>query len=270
MNTKLNARELTLRLKLHSKENYVFIYSVMKALTVYSAAVALHSIISGLISGESVFLLRLPYWLASFAAMILTYNATMVGLLIIAYVPNWEDSVVPFLLAVVEYLLFSVLADPKPESVLWQHWLLIFSLFALICHIKIRNALHKTNLDNYVGSLRTIIEDYKANVKKEDIPSSAYCAIFAFAFWVLLKFPLFQSWGLSISPNWQCLLGIPALAVMIFAIRTSEKYRIRLVTYIKEDLGESKTKVPKTKEKVKVTTKIIPKLSKDKSLNLTS
>jgi hypothetical protein len=245
MNRKVDANELFLRVKAHSKENYIFLYSVMKALTMYSAAVALHTIVSGWANGNSTFLIRLPYWLASFAAMILTYIATMVGMLVIAYVPNWEDAVVPFTLAGVEYLLFSVLADSNPNSSLWHQWPLVFAAFCFVCFIKIVNAVRKMRVANYEPDLKELITTYRTNIIKNDIPASGFGALVALIVWLsfnhAFRIPFLRPLIPDISENWQSLFGIPCLVMMIFAIYTAERFRWHIVRTLRQMVSGDKS-----------------------------
>ena len=105
MDNKLDLQELLSRSRNHSKDNYLFIYSVMKGATVANAAYTIAIFVTiGLPS-----LLRVPFWLVSFAGLILTYNATIVGTLIMGFIPSWRDIVLPFTLAIFEFLLFSIL-----------------------------------------------------------------------------------------------------------------------------------------------------------------
>ena len=130
------ASNLQERLQVHGKENYLFIYSVMKGTVVGVAVFILISVFHNASATDPVFWCKLSFWAGSFAAIIMTYYATTVGTLIWVFYPTWEDIILPFILVLAECFLFLVLAKPdstarNASDTFWYHWHLAFALFAL-------------------------------------------------------------------------------------------------------------------------------------------
>ena len=228
MHRQLDGSDLTARLKAHARDNYLFIYSVMKGATLANAGYTL-AIFFG---GGTAFLPHVPFWIASFLAMILTYNATVVGGLILGFVPTWRDSVLPFTLAVVEFLLFSLLQHQ--DRTLSGNWYIIFALFDLNCFLITWNILGKIRVEDYDTSLDRLICIYKKRIKRDRL-ASGINAVSWLAVWLLIhflapKYPRF--WD-----AYQWLLGIAAIGVMVLAIGDQEKTRKQIFEFLAEPIN---------------------------------
>lgn len=227
MGLKLGFRELQTRMRTYARDSYLFIYSAMKGASLANAAYAL-AIIWG---GGPAFLIRLPFWLVSFAALILTYNATFRGILTAGFRFSWLDSFLPFTLAVIEFLLFSMLQQQDPSSPLWNHWYLVFALHSFSASALVWNRARQMEFDDFDDDIHSLIERFEVWLKRDKIGAVINGIVWT-GVWVVMNFfvlPRYPSWQ-----KWQCLLAIPALGVMIFVIYTTERDRISIVEYLME------------------------------------
>jgi hypothetical protein len=227
----VDKQELRTRAKTYSKENYMFIYSVMKGLAVGSAAFTLNTIIQGLANGHERFLFRLPFWVTSFAAMIMTYYAATIGALIWGFLPTLKDIILPFILGAVEFLLFSILGGVSPDDALWHHWYLVFAIFAFVCHLILRNLYSKLKESRYSDDLPKVIEDYM-KLMKGDLRDSKTSAILSVIIWAILIFwliPNYSSWR-----KWHWLISLAPLGMMIFAIHKQERARLLIANRLED------------------------------------
>lgn len=224
---RFSSGDLKARLQAHSKENYLFIYSVMKGAVVGVAVFILINILHNAPAGYWVFWCKLSLWAASFAAIIMTYYATTVGTLIWVFYPAWRDIVLPFLLVVAECFLFLVLIKPDqtssyPTDMYWQHWNLAFAVFAFVCHLMLRNIYRRVRPEDYEEEFGRLINNYRRQVN-HDRWSSGLSAIFWLIVWVIWYFVLINHHPGT--GNWQCLSGITVLVLMVFVTRNQEKER---------------------------------------------
>ena len=106
MDYRLDVDDLIARLKSNPRNNYGFIYGVMKGATLANAAFTLTLFWA---DKSLLSVLSILFWVTSFTAMILTYTSTDVETIVANFRLSWLDTVFPFSLAVFEFMLFSVL-----------------------------------------------------------------------------------------------------------------------------------------------------------------
>lgn len=233
-------------MKTYTKDNYLFIYSVMKGANLANAALTLAILIAG---GAKPILPRLAFWIVSFAAMVVTYNTTFRGVVTTGYRINWLDSLLPFTLAIIEFLLFSVLLPPgsfylPPEApdTLWNHWYLIFALHGINASILVWNRARQLKYEDFDNELHELVKMFEKWLNR-DIKGAGINGIVWSVVWATMIFSL-----LPRCPNlqvWQWLLAIPAFLTMIYVIHTAEKDREMTIEFLitKSNL-ESQNAVP--------------------------
>ena len=243
---KLELTELQNRMKTYAKDNYLFIYSVMKGANLANAALTLAILVAG---GAKPLLPRLAFWVVSFAAMVLTYNTTFRGIITTGFRLNWLDSLLPFTLAIIEFLLFSVLLPPgsfylpsdAPDT-FWNHWYLIFALHGINASILVWNRARLLKYEDFDTELHELVGKFEGwlerDIKGAAINGTVWTIVWAvMVFYVLPLFPSLQMW--------QWLLAIPALATMIFVIYTAEKDREVITEFLtQETQPQSQDDVP--------------------------
>lgn len=115
----------------HGIMTYVTTYNFMKGIVLTNAAYTL-TLLLGLTQAQQQvpppLMEAVVLWAASLAVIALTYYATIVGMLIILWVANVFDIILPFLLVVAEFCLFSVLQSGTGV----QYWPYGLSTVAII------------------------------------------------------------------------------------------------------------------------------------------
>lgn len=183
----IDLEEITSRLKAHPRENYTFIYSIMKGATLANAAWTLGIFLQG----RNPFLIPFLFWVVSFAAMLLTYNTTTVGTLLAGFRITFRDTILPFILAIFEFLLFSIL---QQETTI-PYWYLVFAGFTLSTSLIIHSIIRKLKPDEYELPVRNLIKTY-ADGMKRDRKHSIILFLFSSVVGLLNLFfiPLYATW----------------------------------------------------------------------------
>lgn len=150
--------DLVERMKSNVSTNYMTLYSVMKSVTIALAGIVLTSFVANKAWEVDRFL----FWIASFLATILTYNAVVIGSIVEYWMPSWKDVLFPFVLAVVEIMLFNILqVNPQVRDIRISAWYLVFSLFAFTASLILHNVVSKLDTENYAPDLKYIIKEYR-------------------------------------------------------------------------------------------------------------
>ena len=223
---KLDSTELQTRAKSYARDNYVFIYAVMKGASVANAALTVGVILA---VQKTIFSPRIAFWIVSFAAVLLTHVTTFRGILFAGHRVNAFDSVLPFLLAIVEFLLFLILLPPislfQPDGTpdtLWNNWYLILGLHALTASAIVMNRAAQVEKQDFDDELHPLVDHYRKWMRR-DIRGSFICGCFWIVMWAVMIFyvlPNYEHWQ-----QLQWLLAIPALLVILMVIRTAENDR---------------------------------------------
>jgi len=209
MTVELSGEDILARLREHPRENYTFIFSVMKGVTLANAALAVMTVT--VVKPSAVGLLL---WATSFAAFILTYSAVTVGLAMAAFQLGWIDAVVPFSIAILEFLLFSVIQDTD----VMHHWYLIFAMYHTGAAIMIHSIIRRTEASQYEPSLKDAVSLYESRVRGDRLAASLTAIVFTAC-------ALIASLGVSWWPRFGWVSAALGLVVMIQAIRQTEKTR---------------------------------------------
>lgn len=152
-------------------------------------------------------------WLASFLSMILIYQAFTIGVIIIAWVPTVKDVILPFTIGITEFLMFSVLTDPKTVV----HWHFMFALFSGAAFLTVWNVIRETKLANYEKSLHNLVKEYIA-FQKTDRTMALLSAILWLIAWITMQ-------NVSIWQQYQWISGAAATVIIIVVIYRSEQDR---------------------------------------------
>ena len=152
--------DLEERMKNHISTNYMSLYSVMKSVTIAFAGIVFTSFVTYRAWEAD----RILFWFASFEATILTYNAVVIGSIVIYWMPTWRDVLFPFSLAVVEIMLFNILQinpNPPGRNSRISAWYLMFSIFGFTASLILHNVVSKLDTKNYTDDLEFIISKYR-------------------------------------------------------------------------------------------------------------
>lgn len=217
-NSQLTVSEIKDRIGKHTSIHYLTIYTVMKGVTLANAAYTLNIIFNaGLVKWQLI-----PFWLASFTAVILTYDATMVGLLIMAWLPRWQDIIFPFILVVIEFLLFSVLQS----DLTLKYWPLMVAIFCANASAVLWNVVTQVRVEHYEARLSKLVQEFIRWMKRDRRNSLALAIFWLTIFLIMTKVDFFL--------KWQWVLGIIAFFQFVMVIREQEYDRKVIVERIKK------------------------------------
>src|SRR5829696_7290686 len=101
----LNRDHLLTRVQTYGKDQYLFAYSVAKGASIANAAYVLSLLALANRQGIGSF----PLWLASFGAVLVTYITMFRATVFLNQRGTWIDAVMPLVLALIEFLLFTIL-----------------------------------------------------------------------------------------------------------------------------------------------------------------
>jgi len=205
---KVTRAELLGRLKGHGVLSYVTIYNFMKGIALANAAYTFALLVGFGQSHGPFEWLTLTLWLASFAAVILTYYATMVGMIVILWVPTLFDIVLPFVLVIAEFSLFSVLQSPATVV----YWPLVFSVFNAIVSGIVWNVHFRLRHLQIEDDVRTLVDDYRRGMKRDATLSGLNVPVMLVLFYF----------------SWIWISGLVALVVLCLAIREQSRHAAQI------------------------------------------
>ena len=237
-------RFLLARLENHFSSHYQLIVAIFKGVTLFNGVVALQAILSTH-DGPSDLRWKwvaLAFWVASFASIILTYDAILVATLIVTQEPNALDIVLPFIIGLMEFMQFSVLQPLTAEagvvpSVAQQlehltWWPLTHALLATTASLVMMNTQRQltANLGRLPGDMQVLFRSYKRGLRVDQAFVAVNAAILYLAF-VALRNGLPGAERLESLPDlatlreYQGLIGVTTLVGMAVGIRNQERAR---------------------------------------------
>jgi hypothetical protein len=229
--------------------HYLLIVSIFKGVTLANAVVTFSQILGmeghGTASPKWTALI---FWSASFAAIILTYDAILVGTIVASWLPNGPDVVLPFIIAATEFMMFSVL-QPVPGSstnaqlmhLAW--WPLAFSCFAAAASGILGNVqLHLTKqICNDEGSEESSIRrQYKRALRADQINAAVIGTLALIAFIVLHgSSSTFGADYIGRLRHWEWTVGVVAFIAMAAAIASQEHHRRSIAARVSRLTGQA-------------------------------
>jgi hypothetical protein len=220
--------------------------SIFKGITLGAAAYALLAILAANgVADTRVQLTALIFWVASFVAVIVTYDSAMLSSLITITAPNAVDLVVPFLFGITEFSLFPILVpvvltagQTRSTSADLTHlawWPLGFSLLVLIGSLDLinsQNALTAT-MKELPPHLQPFILRVRSLLRKNQYATLGSLVFYLSAFLVLrFGLPHIGSVDRVASPaelrQWEGVLGLFVIANNSFGIWSIEQTRREL------------------------------------------
>lgn len=142
----ITKNEIADRLRDYTFENYLYINSIIKGIALYFATLALSQIFTDFKWA------RLAPWLASMAAILVSYSKWARGALITNSRANIRDTTFPLLMGVAEFFLFSILIsdDTKKDAwhqEFWLNWLFVLAAHSLFAAGLVWNRISTVNLE---------------------------------------------------------------------------------------------------------------------------
>jgi membrane-associated HD superfamily phosphohydrolase len=164
---RIDRAELRERYKTYLSAHYLSLHITVVSVVLAAAGVAAASLITRHVGSHSELFLLWLLWIGSLAATCVAYGGPMVGAFALpAAIPAVSDLVLPLLIGITEFLLFTILVNqvtPAGLSLLVNTWLIIVATFSFVALLSIRRARH-----HYVAGVfeKIYSEDVAAVVRR--------------------------------------------------------------------------------------------------------
>jgi hypothetical protein len=214
----LDVSTLAARIRDHARETQLFLNSVLVSVAVANAAY-----VFALLLGSGITpMLWLPFMLASFGFVLITFSGSFNTSLLVVSLPDWRDGVLPLLQAMTVFLMFSMLIPTHSTVPLLIDWYAVVAAHAIIGGFWIRSLAAKINGTKYEPALRDAVEAHLKSMHR-----SAVAAISSGGFWLMVWLTI-RWWVLPEHPavlRFQGLLGLVALVISIGVIAIIDRDR---------------------------------------------
>jgi hypothetical protein len=164
---KLDRIELRERYKAYLAGHYLSLHITVVSVVLASAGAAAASLIPRLIDDEHQLLVLGLLWLGSLAAMAVAYGGPMVGAFALpASIPSVSDLLLPLLVGIFEFLLFTILISQITAldlGSLVNTWLIVMAFFAVFAELSVLRAWY-----HYATGVRECVysEDVASIIKQ--------------------------------------------------------------------------------------------------------
>jgi hypothetical protein len=214
----LDIGTLAARIRDHGRETQLFLNSVLVSVAVANAAY----VIALLLASGITPMLWLPFMLASFGFVLITFSGSLTTGMLVVSLPDWRDGVFPLLQAMMVFLMFSMLIPAHSTLPLLIDWYAVAAAHAIIGGLWIRSLAGKINQTEYEPAIRDAVEAHLDSMRR-----SAIAAISSGGFWIVVWLAI-RLWVLPEYPallRWQGILGLIALAISSVVIALIERDR---------------------------------------------
>jgi hypothetical protein len=251
-----NQRLIRIHLAEERRNHLHITVSIFKGITLGAAAYGLLGILSANGTLDTrVQVTALVFWLASFLAMIVTYDGMMLSSLLAITAPNAIDLFIPFLLAITEFSLFPILVPVSLSGVLtrssaaalahlawWPLGLAIFILVGSLDLINSQAALTAT-MEELPPDIQPFLHRVRSLLRKNQYATAGSLALYIAVF-LVLRFGVPHIGILNRLPSaaqlrkWEGVLGLFVIANNVFGIWTIEQTRHELAEALASDSGD--------------------------------
>lgn len=214
----LDRATLAARIRDHGRETQLFLSSVLVSVAVANAAY-----VFALLLGSGITpMLWLPFMLASFGFLLITFSGTSHTSLLIVSLPDWRDGILPLLQAMTVFLMFSMLMPAQSTMPLLSDWYAVVAAHAIIGGFWIRSLAAKIDGTRYEAAIRNAVDAHQKSMRR-----STFAATTSAGFWLVVWLTI-RLWVLPEHPGFlrfQGILGCVALAISIAVLALIEKQR---------------------------------------------
>ena len=140
----LDRDTLAARIRDFGRETQLFLNSVLVSVAIANAAYVFALLLGSGISP----MLWLPFMLASFGFVLITFSGTSSTSLLIVSLPDWRDGVLPLLQAMTVFLMFSMLMPVHSTMPLLIDWYAVVAAHAIIGRFWIRSLAARNQRDS--------------------------------------------------------------------------------------------------------------------------
>ena len=145
----LTVADLQERSRNHAHESQILLSGVMKSVTVGNAAYTLV-----MLAGSSVSpLLWIPFWIDTFATIIVSFTQQITGSLLSTFVPDWRETTIVFSEALWEFMMMSTLMPRGSSLPMLSSWYVVAGLHAVFGVLAMQNLRSKLASGRYSPAL---------------------------------------------------------------------------------------------------------------------
>lgn len=207
LDAKIDRAELRERYKTYLVGHYLSLHITVVSVVLAAGGLAAASLISRPAGQDNDLLILWVLWIGSFAATAVAYGGPMVGAFALpAAIPSVVDLVLPLLVGLSEFLLFTILinqVNPAGTDRTLNSWLLTMAVFCFVAALSVLRARHHyaTGVDESVYSVEvaTMIRRYISYLKYDACLAGIASAVVAMGAglrmshsiaWPALTFPI--------------------------------------------------------------------------------
>jgi len=214
----LDHETLAARIRDHGRETQLLLNSVLVSVAMANAAYVFALLLGSGISP----MLWLPFILASFGFVLISFSGSFNTSLLMVSLPDWRDGVFPLLQAMMVFLMFSMLIPTHSTLPLLNDWYAVVAAHAFIGRLWIRSLIIKINGTQYEPAIRDAVQAHLASMHR-----SAVAAISSSGFWLTVWLAV-RLWVAPEHPlllRFQGILGLIALSISIGVLALIERQR---------------------------------------------
>jgi len=223
----LDVATLASRIRDHGRETQLFLSSVLVSVAVANAAY-----VFALLLGSGITpMLWLPFMLASFGFVLVTFSGTSNTSLMVVSLPDWRDGVLPLVQAMTVFLMFSMLIPAHSTMPLLIDWYAVVAAHAIIGGFWIRSLAARINETRYEPAIRDAVEAHLDSMRR-----SAVAATSSSGFWLMVWLAI-RWWVVPEHPEFlrfQGILGLIALAISILVLALIERDRQKFAALVSD------------------------------------
>jgi hypothetical protein len=179
----LGITDLAIRIRDYGRENQAFLNSMLMSVVVANAAYTLALLIASGITPR----LWAPFWVAGFLMVIVTFAGIFASNLLVAYVPDWRDTLIPLSQTVVGFLMFSVLTPVGSNLPMLTDWYLVVAAISLLAVAGMSNGISKISQTAYDPPLKDLAKRFAESVSFKRVFPSVNCVVWV-VIWAFVRF----------------------------------------------------------------------------------
>ncbi len=214
----LDVSTLAARVRDHCREGQLFLNSVLVSVAVANAAYVFALLLASGITP----ILWLPFILASFGFVLITFSGSSTTSMLIVSLADWRDGVIQLLQAMTMFLMFTMLIPAHSTLPLLIDWYAVVAAHALIGGLAIQSMAARIKRTQYEPAIREAVETHLKMMRRSTVAAISsggfWLAVWLWIrLWVLPEHPIFL--------RFQGILGLVALAISIAVLAIIERGR---------------------------------------------
>ncbi len=221
---RFTATDFAERIRNHGRETYMLFNSVIVSVAIANGAYVLALLLASSVPP----LLWLPFMLASFGVVVVTFFGALSSSLLIVVIPDWRHIIFTILQALAVFLMFSMLLPSGATIPLLSDWYLLFAAHGLTGAFWTWNEVTGIRKSAYDIALQELLRERVKEVRRSRT-FTLVLALVWIAIWMVVR--------LWVAPfhapllAFQGVLGLAALAQSVAAIVAIEAGQRRLLRH---------------------------------------